>query len=214
MQKSVSIILLIIFNLTFGQEKDDPTESLISEFKAEMKKESVSDFFIVKHITYGYHFLIYKKGDTTSCKTKGYYFTMYAFWKNNDETWIKKFDNCGAFNSIKLVGSNPIGFYKDNGDKIKKEEVEIYTVRPDNITKDKEYSYVSTRSHSPQRYFWFYQNSTEFKKKFDKYNLETEKGNENHNYESNNNLAIAKLNTICEGIIDSLNKKGLFNQQK
>ena len=213
MQKFTLIIILLIYNLTFGQDKNDPTESLIAEFKSEMKKENVSEFFMVKHITYGGARIIDLK-DPNSCNENGYYFWMYGFWKNGNDTWIKKYDNCGGFNSIKLADSKPIEFYKKNIDSLKKGEVEIYSTKPDSIINGKEYKFFSSQSHSPLRYFWFYQDSTEFKKNFDKYNLKTKKDNKNINYKSNNKLSIVKLNSICEEIIYGLEKKKEFNRLK
>ncbi len=213
MKKFTLIIILLIFNLTFGQDKNDPTESLIAEFKSEMKKDNISDFFIVKHITYGTTRIIDLK-DPNSCNKNGYYFWMYGFWKNNEETWIKKYDNCGAFDSVKLSDSKSFEFYQKSIDSIKKDEVEIYTIKTDSIVNGKKYSFVSTQSHSSQRYFWFFKDSTEFQKNFEKYNLETVKDNINLNYKSNNNLSIVKLNLICEEIIYELEKKKMFNRLK
>lgn len=204
----------MIINLTFGQEKNDPTESIITEFKTEMKKDNISDFFIVKHITYGYNFQIYKKGDTTACKSNGYNFNMYGFWKKGNDTWIKKYDNCGAFNSVKLSDSKAMDFYIKFFDEIKVEEVERYTIKKDTIIDGIKHSLHSSKSHSPLRYYWFYKDSTEFDKNFDKYNLTTKAENKNVFYVRNNDLAIVKLNSICEKIIDKLNEEKLFNRLK
>jgi hypothetical protein len=214
MQKFTLIILLLIFNLTFGQDKNDPTESLIAEFKSEMKKENTSDFFMVKHITYGSARIIDLK-DPNSCNENGYYFTMYGFWNNGKDSYIKKFDNCGEFNSIKLSDSRTIDFYKKNVEMLKSEKVKSYQLTPDSLGKDGlVYKSISSRTHQPLRYFWFFQDSTEFKNDFDKYNLETEEDKKNLNYESNNNLSIVKLNLICEEIIYGLEEKKMFNRLK
>ena len=73
MQKSIIIILFLIFNLTFGQEKIDPTESLISEFKAELNEKNITDFFVVKRITYGTAYIV-DLSDPNSCNANGIYF--------------------------------------------------------------------------------------------------------------------------------------------
>jgi hypothetical protein len=213
MQKSLIIILLLIFNLTFGQEKIDPTESLISEFKSELEKQNVSDFFVLKRITYGTAY-IFDLDDPNSCNPNGIYFTMYAFWKNGNESYIKKFDNCGAFNSLKLFDSKPTEFYQKNIENLKSEKVKSYQTSPDSIANGLVYKSISSRTHQPQRYFWFYQKSQEFKNHFDKYDLTTEKENPNLNYKSNNELSIAKLNVICEEIIDETNDEKLFKRLK
>lgn len=211
MQKSLIIILLLIFNLTFGQEKIDPTESLISEFKTEMEEQGVSDFFVLKRITYGTAY-IFDLDDPNLCNPKGVYFTMYAFWKNGKESYVKKFDNCGGFNSIKLTNSKPLEFFKNNFVNLNEQEVEKYKFKPDSFAKGKTYSFNTTQSHSPLRYYWFCQDKIQFDKNFDKFDLTTKPNNKNLNFESNNSLAIVKLNAICEEIIDGLNEKKMFNR--
>ena len=68
-------------------------------------------------------------------------------------------------------------FYKKNIESLKVENVQPYIFKPDSIANGKKYSFTSRRTHTAQRYFWFFQDSTEFEKKIDKYNLETEKNN-------------------------------------
>jgi hypothetical protein len=213
MRKSLIIILILFYNLTFGQEIDGLAESHITEFKSEMKKENISDFFIVKHITYG-GILIPDSEDPNPCYPKNTYFTLYAFWNKGTESYVKKFDNCGGFYDLKLESSKPVDFFKQNLSKIKEEEVEFYKIKPDSIVDGNRYSFTSTRSHSSHRFYWFNKDSLEFKKHFDKYNLETEKDNRNLNFDSNNKLSIVKLNLICEEIINGLEKKKMFNRIK
>ncbi|WP_248724382.1 hypothetical protein [Seonamhaeicola sp. ML3] len=213
MKKFILIITILFFNLTFGQDKNDPTESIITEFKSKMKENNVTDFFMVKHVTYGTARVIDLK-DPDSCIGNGNYFWMYGFWKNGNETWVKKYDNCGGFNAVKLTNSKPIKFFKKNIETLKKDKVEIYKVKPDRIVNGRKLSYFSGQSHTPQRYFWFFQNYTLFENYFDKYNLETEEDNKNLNYTSNNNLSIVKLNSLCEEIIYELEEKKSFNRLK
>ncbi len=213
MQKSIIIILLLIFNLTFGQDKVDPTESLISELKTELNKKNITNFFVVKRITYGTAY-IFDLDDPNSCNPNGIYFTMYAFWKDGKDDYVKKFDNCGGFNTLKLSDSKISEFYVKNSESLKSDEVKSYQIKPDSIANGKIYKSISHRNHQPQRYFLFYINSEEFRNHFDKYDLTTEKDIPNLNYKSNNELSIVKLNAICEEIINDLNNKSLFNRQK
>jgi hypothetical protein len=213
MQKLPFIILLLIFNLTFGQEKTDPTESLISEFKAELNEQKVSNFFVLKRITYGSAY-IFDLDDPSSCNPNGIYFTMYAFWKKGENNYVKKFDNCGEFNSLKLSDSEPIELYLKNIENLKSEKVKSYQTKPDSIANGLVYKGTSSKTHQPQRYFWFYNKLDEFKNHFDTYDLTTEKENPNLNYKTNNELSLVKLNTICEKIIDEFNEKELFNRIK
>ena len=161
MQKSLIIILFLISNLIFGQDKNDPTESFVTKLKSEMMKENISNFFIVKHISPGNTRIIELK-DPNSCNENGYYFVMYAFWENGNETWIKKYDNCGEFKNVKLTNSKPIKFYKKNIESLKINDVQPYIFKPDSIANGKKYSFISGRTHTAHRYFWFFQDSTEY----------------------------------------------------
>ena len=211
MQKSLIILLLLIYNLTSGQEKVDPTETIISDFKENLNKKGVSDFFVIKRITYGTAY-IFNLDDPNSCNPDGIYFTMYAFWKDKEGSFVKKFDNCGGFKSIKLADSKPIDFYLKNAKKIKLSEVKPYQTNSDSIANGLIYSGIKSLNHQPQRYFWFFNKYGGFQNDFDTFKLTTEKEEPNLNYKFNNNLPLVKLNAICEEIIDDLNKKELFNR--
>ncbi|SFU45441.1 hypothetical protein SAMN05216480_10432 [Pustulibacterium marinum] len=212
MQKSLGIILVLIFNLTFGQEKNDRTDSFILEFKTKLNEKGISDFFVVKRITYGSVY-IYDLNDSNSCNSNGTYFTMYAFWKNGKDSYVKKYDNCGGFNSLKLSDSKLINLYKKNIEKLKSEKVKYYQSKPDSIGKNGlVYKNILSQNHQPQRYFWFFTKSTEFTNRFNTFNLTTEKDNPNLNYKTNNELKLVKLNAICDEIIDEFNYKNMFNR--
>ena len=156
MQKSL-IILLFLFNITFGQEKKDPTESILSDLKSELEINNVSDFFVIKQITYGTAY-IFNLDDPNSCNTNGIYFTMYAFWRKDKDCYVKKFDNCGVFNSIKLTDLKISEFYEKNLESLKSDEVKSYQLKPDSIVNGKVYKSISSRNHQPQRFFWFFIN--------------------------------------------------------
>jgi len=155
MQKLI-FLLLLFPHLSFAQQRKDPTDSLITVFRAKMEQENISDFFLVKHITYG-GFRIFDSDDPNACRIHDRYFTMYAFWKDGRQTWVKKYDNCGGFKAIKLSKSTPIEFYN-------KFQVS-----------------AMTEIHGPHRYFWFYNNNVEFIQNFSKFQLETSKEDKNLN---------------------------------
>ncbi len=201
MLKYIFIFLIIFSNLTFGQDSKDKTESYIKKFRKELKKKDVDDFFVVKHIQYGVAKLS-NLNVKDYCDKNQVHYRIYVFWKENNDYWLKVFDNCGGFTSIKLRNEKIVDFYVENLEKIKLDEVERYKLKPDSIVNGKKYSFHSTQSHSPLRYFWFYKDSVKFKKFIDKYDLTTREQTPNINYEKNNNLALVKLNNLCEKIIE------------
>jgi len=202
MQKLI-FFLLLFPHLSFAQQRKDPTDSLITVFRAKMKQENISDFFLVKHINQGSYRVTNHK-DPNNCNVSLRYFTMYVFWKDGRQTWVKKYDNCGGFKAIKLSKSTPIEFYKKNISQLKTESVREYALKIDTISQGKLQITSMSESHGPYRYFWFYNNNMEFKQSFSKFQLETSKEDKNLNYEYNHSLVIVQLNTICEEIISNL----------
>lgn len=201
MLKYIFIFFIIFSNLTFGQDSKDRTESYIKKFRKELKKKDVDDFFVVKHIQYGVARLS-NLNDKDYCDKNQVHYRIYVFWKENNGYWLKVFDNCGGFTPIKLRNEKIVDFYVENFEKIKLDEVERYKLKPDSIVNGKKYSFRSTQSHSPLRYFWFYKGSEKLKKFIDKYDLTTSEKTPNINYIKNNNLALVKLNNLCEKIIE------------
>ncbi|MCH8496330.1 MAG: hypothetical protein LAT57_11970 [Balneolales bacterium] len=187
----------------------DPTDSIIAEFKAEMIEKGISDFFILKKIQHG-TFRLIDTEDPKSCKVVTGYFEMYGFWLEENEAWIKKYDNCGEFNTIKLPDAKAMEYYLSNLVEIRNNEVGMFKPRPDSIANGEIITFFSMETHTPLRFYWFFQESNQFEKFIDKFNLTTAEDHVNLNYESNNNLAIVKLNSISEAIIDSLNKSQVF----
>jgi len=216
---TTTLILFFLFVVqTFGQSKtaaeeslDDLTEFYLQTFQKELKKNNVEDFFIVKHVQYGTS--ITSTHDSDYCEHDKQY-RLYAFWKESNAYWLKVFDNCGGFVPIKLKDKSAIEFYFQNYDKLKFEEVESYKTKPDSIANGLIYSFRSSKSHSPLKYYWFYKNSIVIKKSFDEYSLETNKESPNINYEKNHILALVKLNEICNKIIEKYAKRKNLKREK
>ena len=187
--------------MTFGQDSKDRTEFYIKKFRKELKEKDIDEFFIVKHIQYGVARLE-NVNDNDYCNKNQVHYRMFAFWKENNNYWLKVFDNCGGFVPIKLNNGKAWDFYKQSFEKIKVDEVERYKRKPDSIANGKKYSFNSSQSHSPLRYFWFYKSSNSFQKFIDKYDLTTSEKTPNISYETNINLAIVKLNDICDEIVE------------
>lgn len=112
-------ILLILFYLgtiSHAQKNEIKIDSIISNFIA---KENIENYFFYKNYCVGC-FRIAAQEDSTACITKGTYYQAYLFWKNNNKTKVKKFDNCGNFNTVKLKNNKIYNFYFRNFEKLKK----------------------------------------------------------------------------------------------
>ena len=215
MKKSLILILILISNLAFGQNKKNKTNQFISEIKQEMKKENIHDFFIVKHLSPG-AVRILIEGDPNACETDSIYFSLYAFWKKGDKLFIKKFDNCGAFNTVQLSDLKPFEFYKENFDRLKKEQERELTYKYYKLVKGKKHLFIRPAIFDATlRYFWFYKGPVEFRKELClDYLTEEMKKNHPNLYKHNYKLTIIKLNSICQKVINHVTEQKLFTREK
>lgn len=200
--------------MNYGQDTIDYSESSIEKLRIELNKKSIDNFFVIQHIQYG-TVKISRVNDNDYCDKQQTYYRMYAFWKEKNSYWMKAFDNCGGFVPIEVKQNDLINIYTENFDRIKIEEVQIYKRKPDSLASNgKIYSFVSSRSHSPLRYFWFYKGDVLLKKHLDTYDLTTDGKSPNINHETNNKLFIVKLNEISEAIIEEYDKKAILVREK
>ncbi len=49
------------------------------------------------------------------CISKGTYYEMYVFWNEQGIDYLKKFDNCGQFETVELNDTSLSSFTKGNG---------------------------------------------------------------------------------------------------
>lgn len=196
-----------------GRDQEDQTAAYIQRIEKVLQQKNIEDFFIVKHIQYGVSRL-QNIESYDFCNKDQVYFKMYVFWEENQDYWLKVFDNCGGFIPIKLSQSYFWKFYLQNFEKIKAEEVATYKIKPDVKLTENTHYYSSSQTHSPLRYFWFYKGAVKFEKFIDTYDLTTKKSVPNINYKSNKNLALTQLNRICEAIISKYDHtKGMKREE-
>jgi hypothetical protein len=214
MHRFIIIIFFLVSNFSLGQTNTDQVESIISDFQAELASQNISDFFALKQLAPG-SIHIFKYYDPNICGANGIYFELYLFWKNGNDSYIKKYDNCGGFEPLPLSDSEPINFFEKNAKNLKVAEVRPYQTKPDSIgVNGIVYKSISSVSHSSQRVFWFFSRSSQFKKRFIEYDLTSEVDQPNLHYKTNNELSIVQLNIICEEIIGEFESKNSFKRTK
>lgn len=204
-----SVLLLISCNV-FAQSTAHIIDVHIEELNRTFKEAGITEYFFVRPSFPGASYVT-KVSDKEKCQSDRD-LTHYLFWKEGALNWVKRISNCGVSQDVAINRMKPVDFYITYLDQIEVESVARYAY----ISVDKESGkmkvYQMFTNHSARRAFSFYANSRSFQKRIDKFDLSNDRDKENLNYDSNNSLALVKLNNQCDKIINHLNEKGLFDR--
>jgi hypothetical protein len=191
-----NIIFITIFFLfatqIFAQESID---SIIKTKTKELRLDQIKDFFYFENYCIGSIKIV----DTNKIDCSLDHSNLYVFWKKDNKSYVEKIDQCE--NPKIEIDNKILDFYFKNVTVIKNENVEIYAIGVDSIIKNKRYKHVKMVSHSCYTEFYFYVNSMLVQKKFDEFNLTTEREEPNINYKQNNELKLVQLGKLCDEII-------------
>lgn len=201
MKKIILFIFGIMTMLSVAQNDKAYVDSLVSDFTNSLNNNAVSDYFYMVKFCDG-HMEMFTLKDGKTCMSKGTYYEVYVFWKEENKAMIKKIDNCGMFSSLSLSDGDLFDFAKNNSQQIQEGEVKKYAVKtPENVPKQR------SEIHSCKRKFQFNLNSNSFKQEYNLYDLTNGSKYENLNYKSNNNLKIVELEKMTDAVITKMESK-------
>lgn len=200
-------VILLIFVLPFGScavknsiKHKEKTEFTFSEITKTFDKKNVNYIGFKKKCIGRVRLEKATNKNCRNCNSKN---DIYIFWTDNEKSYVQKFDNCSAFNSVVISGFNPNEFLKKNTAELQTNKVEAYKMNED--------TYLSV-SHSCFRDFILNDGLLKYEKRFDLLNLTGE--NENLNYKRNNSLKLVELEKKLNGIIQKLERKNQFKRNK
>lgn len=205
--KNIQILFFLFLSCgVFSQVKSN-IDSLVSVATQEMNEKQIDNFFFWKTYCVGSS-SITKKGDLPCLEDKT---DVYLFWKDKEQSYVKKIDNCGFYEPLK-INDKAMNFFEKHLDVIKQENVRRYAVKKDSIAGNKVWSFVKYVSHSCFVQFYLHDKTGLIIKKYDVYDLTTESKEKNIYFETNNSLNIVKLNAICHKLINNLQDKKKFQR--
>jgi hypothetical protein len=197
-------LIVIVFGLmcmgTQAQHDKAHVDHLVSKFIKSLEKRNINNYMYMYDYCDG-STEIFKLSDGSRCSSKGTYYKAYVFWNEDNETVVKKIDNCGLFYSLPIINQEILSFISANIEelelKVKKYEVETPENRP----------VKQSEIHSCFKMFQFNINEKTFGQTYNLYQLTNESKYKNLNFEYNNNLKIVELEKLLNEEIRGMEPK-------
>ncbi len=196
-------ILLLFFALsifqTNAQNDKDAVDKLVSEFTQSLVNRGIDEYFYMYKYCNGTTEM-FKLKDGSMCVSKGTYYEVFVFWKEENQAMIKKIDNCGMYFSLPLSNSEAIEFVDNNRKQLKEGIVKKYEVaNPENVPSK------SSKIHPCHRMFQFFNKTNSFGQSYNLYDLTNDSKYKNINFETNNKLKIVALESMIASAISEVN---------
>lgn len=197
-------LLVFIFGLMSiglqAQHHKEYVDDLVSDFTKSLESRDIMNYFYMYKYCNG-KVEMFRLSNGTMCSSKGTYYEVYVFWREDNETLIKKIDNCGMFFSLPVVNEDILNFVKANveqlEEKVKKYEVE----NPENVP------VKQSEVHACSKMFQFNIENKSFGQTYNLYQLTNESKYKNLNFEYNNNLKIVELEKIINKEVNDMGSK-------
>jgi hypothetical protein len=125
--KKITLILTLLVFATIGgkgQNTEAQLDSLATKFVRDLKDAGITKIGYAKNYCIGYYYTWDNENDR--CDYETIYYSLHLFWQVENQTFVKKFDNCGEFNQIQIANSDFLDFYFDNQEKINAEKVKNF----------------------------------------------------------------------------------------
>jgi hypothetical protein len=199
--------LVVVLNLIViqanGQSKTDNFEKAFSNSINELKKKGISK------IGYSWRSCIGTRKQNRDCSGEVRDRELYLFWKNGNETFVKKFDNCGEFNEVKITDDVFFAFYEKNGRQIRNEEVKPF--------RESIFGGKISRNHGCSKELAVFEPEGDIVKDFDYFDLSfktrPKKKSTNRNYKRNNKLKLVAWDEQIEELIKRLDQENSFKRK-
>lgn len=205
MKKLLLFLFGIVSAISVAQNDKARVDEMVLEFTKSLENRDVYEYFSLNKYCLGTTEM-FQLEDGSMCVSKGTYYEVYIFWKEENQAMIKKIDNCGMYFSLPLSNSEAIEFIDNNSNKLKEEEVKKYEIEnPENVPVKR------SKVHSCFREFQFNNENNSFSQTYNLYDLTNESKFENINFESNNKLKIVTLEKMLENLISEM--ESIFRRQ-
>lgn len=186
-------LLVLIFGwISLGlqaQHDKEHVDHLVSKFTKSLEARNIVNYVYMYEYCNG-SIEMFRLSDGRTCASKGTYYKAYVFWNEDNETLVKKIDNCGLFYSLPIINKEILSFVSANlqqlQEKVKKYEVET----PENLPTKQ------SAIHPCFKMFQFNIDDKSFGQTYNLYQLTNDSKYKNLNFDYNNNLKIVELEKL------------------
>ncbi|MDC8003840.1 hypothetical protein POV27_07240 [Aureisphaera galaxeae] len=208
--KYILLFLCVIGSMGLQAQNDRAyVNRLTDEFTQKLTERNINDYVVTQHVCSG-RIEMFKIDDGKMCVTKDTYVESYILWKEEDQTFLKKIDNCGLFHSIPLQDAAAYEFFMANGKTMMGEEVLKYK----SASGGNEPAARRTVQPCSRVLQWAMAEGVS-KKEFNLFDIgNTSEEGKNLNYEANQQLKLIQFQSLMDKEIEKHNYKRQEYKQK
>lgn len=192
--------------VAYGQNDRAYVDAQLTEIASELRALQITEYLIRKDYCEG-NIRIFKMPNGSMCASASTYYSAYVIWKNENSTWVKKVDNCGAFDKIPVEELSLFEKVANLKHQLQKDDVKPYeSEAPDPAP------FGNMEVKDCWKEFTFHLNDLAFTKKYKEYDLEEGTRFPNVNAHYNNNLPLVQLDEDITRLVSDMESKGKFRR--
>lgn len=202
----ISILpFVLLFCCTAIAQKDMASvEARVADFTTKLENRNIDHYFITTRYCNG-ETQMFVMPDNSRCFSQGTYAASYVVWMEDEETMIKKIDNCGMFGSVALQSNELFEFFQKNVEALQQQKVKPYE-----ISGREGGPILRTEIKDCHRKYKFVEEVSEGIQEFKLFDLTNEAREKNINYDYNKELAITTLETMMDQVIAELEASAAY----
>lgn len=201
--KTLTSLFVLLFCCTVVAQKDMASvEAQVADFTTKLENRNIDSYFTTMRYCNG-ETQMFVMPDGSRCFSQGTYASAYVVWMENEETMMKKIDNCGMFASVALSSNALFEYFKEHVDALQNNKVKPYE-----IAGREGGPLQRTEIKDCHRKYTFVEEATEGMQAFKPFDLTNEAREKNINYDYNKKLAITALETMIDAAIKELEATG------
>ncbi len=199
-------VLLMITISGLAQNDETTIDGWIEVFTETLSVEAKKTVFSTKRICEGEVKLIFVPNGKTCIINDGFV-EAYVFYKEDNQVFAKKFDNCSGFRTQQLSSLQFFEFFQSNSSALLSEEVKPYKAANVNTQPQS-----SAKVYRCNRSFLFYGDNGSVNKSYKIYDLTTTEAQPNVYFEANNKTKVTKLDSLLDTVIANFDASSQYKR--
>lgn len=197
--KTLTSLFVLFFCYTVVAQKDMASvEAQVADFTTKLESRNIDNYFTTMRYCNG-ETKMFVMPDGSRCVSQGTYAAAYVVWMENEETMIKKIDNCGMFASVALSSNELFEFFQEHVEALQQNKVKPYE-----IAGREGGPLQRTEIKDCHRKYRFVEEATEGMQEFKPFDLTNEAREKNINYDYNKGLAVTRMEAMLDKVIVEL----------